>query len=120
MLAEYVEINGQRIVIKGIGQSFYENGYPVCAGVDDAVNNGCTKVSMMHVADELLKNGFSPKAVVNKLKEEKSLDIQNNMDISGVEKFCHSSYEDQREQIFKYLFSDKLNASNWFRNKYFD
>lgn len=103
---EYIEIGGTSIVIKGIGRAFYSGGFPIALGIDNAIKLGY-EVSMFHLADELLKNGWSAKTVIRKLKEEKDLDINGNMNMEGVEEFCMKEYEEQRAMIFDYLWKGR-------------
>lgn len=109
-----VEYFGDRaIAIKGIGKLFYEEGFPISMTVSELKKHGI-EVSLFHVADECLKNGWEPKTVVNKLKADLEEDISSQkMDATELEAFCYASYEDQREMIFNYLFSSRNEAKGW-------
>ena len=112
------DFNGRKIAIKGIGKLFYQDGFPISMAISELKNKGI-EVSMLHVADECLKNGWSPKTTINKLKADFEDDIdRNEIDVELLEKFCHAEYEDQREMIFNYLFSSREEAVNKFKNIY--
>ena len=102
----YYEINNKKIVLDGVGKRFYQDGIPISITIEDCNSEG-VEVSMLHVADELLKQGWKPKTVLNKLEEEKSLDIINVMDMANVKEFCFADYETQREMIYNYLFGNE-------------
>ena len=99
-------IGGRKIAIKGVGKMFFQDGFPISMAVSELKKKGA-EVSILHVADECMKNGWSPKTTLNKLKADFEDDIDgNNYDIDGLEKFCYAEYEDQREMIFQYLFGN--------------
>ncbi len=126
-----VNINGENIIVGGIGKMFYEDGFPIHISIDIAKDKGY-KISPLHIADELYKNGWKERAIVNTLRE----DFPN--DISTVEMFCRvgtdgekqdtkppigqewiyskNGWEYQREIIFKYLWgypsSEAMNDVN--------
>ena len=106
---EKVNINGKDIVLSGVGKKFYQNGYPISMSIEQLSERNIS-VSMLHVADELLKHGWSPKTVISKLKEEMLMDINHVMSMEGIEEFCNSTYEHQREMIFKSLFESEDQA----------
>lgn len=98
------EFGGRKIAIKGIGKMFYQGGFPISMAVSEFKKQG-VEVSILHVADECLKNGWSAKTTFNKLKADFEEDIDGNeIDLGLLEKFVWASYEDQREMIFQYLF----------------
>ena len=111
----YYIINGNKIVLKGIGKRFYQDGVPISITIEDCYKHNIN-VSMLHVADELLKEGWKQKTVLTKLEEEKSLDITNVMDMTNVKEFIFSDYETQREMIFNYLFKDENEAIKFVRS----
>jgi hypothetical protein len=113
-----VEQIGDRIIcLKGIGKLFYQDGFPISLSISEMKNKGI-EVSIFHVADECMKNGWSPKTTFNKLKADFEDDIDKNIiDLDLLKKFCYSSYEDQREMIFKYLFFSKEQATNFLKSK---
>ena len=114
---EIVEINGKKIVVKGVGKMFYESGFPISMSISLFKKENIV-VSILHVADECLKNGWSAKTTFNKLKEDFEEDIDGNeYDLEYLEKFCHADYEEQRDMIFKYLFKDRNEAIDWALNK---
>lgn len=100
-----IEKFGDRyICIKGVGKMFYENGLPISISISELKKKNI-EVSIFHIADECLKNGWSAKTTYNKIKSDLEDDIENNTyDYDILKKFCFSEYEDQREIIFKYLF----------------
>lgn len=109
-----VEINNKHIVVKGIGKLFYQDGIPIAVSIEIA-NSKCLHVSILHIADELLKEGWNPKNVFNKLQEEKDIDINNIMDLKGVKDFIFADYNTQREMLFNYLFNSPIDASKLFK-----
>lgn len=100
-----VEQFGDRLIcIKGVGKLFYQDGFPISMAVSILKEKG-VEVSIFHVADECMKNGWSAKTTINKLKADFDDDIdKNNFDLDELIKFCNSEYEEQREMIFNYLF----------------
>lgn len=126
-----ININGENIIIGGIGKMFYEDGFPIHIAIDIAKDKGY-KISSLHIADELYKNGWSEKAIFNTLREY----FPN--DISLIQEFCRAAtlgekiqskppqgqewiysktgWENQREIIFNYLWGysskDAMNDIN--------
>ncbi|MBC8051887.1 MAG: hypothetical protein H7Y13_02365 [Sphingobacteriaceae bacterium] len=102
-------IGGRTIALKGVGKMFYQSGYPISMAVEDLKKQGI-EVSILHVADECLKNGWSPKTTFTKLKEDFADDLEGNkIDLVLLERFCNAEYLDQREIIFEYLFGCTTN-----------
>lgn len=94
----------RKIVLKGVGKMFYQDGFPISMAISEFKKKGI-EVSILHVADECLKNGWNSKTTLNKLKADFEEDIDgNDFDIATLEKFCNSNWEEQREMIFQYLF----------------
>jgi hypothetical protein len=112
----YTETIGDRkIAIKGVGKLFYQEGFPISMSVSELAIKGI-EVSLFHVADECLKNGWSAKTTYNKLISDFQDDISGHKyDTQSVYDFCFSTYEVQREMIFNYLFGTPENAKNWFK-----
>lgn len=105
------------ICIGGVGKIFYQEGVPVSMSISKLKEKGI-EVSILHVADECLKNGWSAKTTLNRLMAEIEDDIDKNYyDIPILEKFCNATYEEQREMIFNFLFESKENALGWARTK---
>lgn len=97
-------INGRYICIKGIGKLFYQDGLPISISIAELKEKNI-EVSLLHVADECLKVGWSAKTTFNKLKTDVLEDIEsNNINLDLLEQFCYAEYEAQREMIFQYLF----------------
>lgn len=113
------DFSGRRIAYKGIGKLFFQEGFPISMSVSELRKKGI-EVSIFHVADECLKNGWSAKTTFNKLVADFADDIDgNNFDIDSLERFCFSSYEDQRKMIFQYLFlDDKISIYQKFSELY--
>lgn len=101
----HIERFGDRMIaIKGIGRSFYQDGMPISMSVSILKEKGID-VSLLHVADECLKNGWSPKTTITKLIDDFQDDIDGNLvDFDQLTLFCSATYEDQREMIFQYLY----------------
>ena len=111
------KFDNRLICLKGVGKLFYQEGFPISLSVNKMKENGI-EVSLLHVADECLKNGWSAKTTINKLKEDFEDDIDgNNYDLELLEKFCYASYEEQREMIFEYLFKCKTDDVRSDKNK---
>lgn len=103
-----VEIFGERkICIAGIGKLFYQQGFPISMSISHLHKKGI-EVSIFHVADECIKNGWSGKTTFNKLKSDFEDDIDKNITdhlLRQLQSFCYASYTTQREIIFQYLYS---------------
>jgi hypothetical protein len=112
------------ICIKGVGKLFYQDGFPISLSVTELKKKG-VEVSILHVADECLKNGWSAKTTYNKIKSDFEEDIDGNtFDFDLLKNFCYSDYEQQREMIFEYLFKcspddvrngENIHPLNWLR-----
>jgi hypothetical protein len=104
----FEKIEDRIICLKGIGKLFFQEGFPISLSISVLKEQG-VEVSILHVADECLKNGWSPITTYNKLKSdfEEDIDKENHYDLHLLKKFCESNYEDQREMIFEYLFKCK-------------
>ena len=105
---EVIKIDNKLICIKGIGKLFYQEGFPVSLAISKLKEKNI-EVSLLHVADECLKHGWSSKTTYINLKndfmdgEYKWDDKEDNLTI--LKTFCESDYEKQRDLIFTYLFS---------------
>jgi hypothetical protein len=114
-----IERFGQRrICIGGVGKLFYQEGFPISISVEKLKEAGY-EVSMFHIADECLKNGWTPKTTFKKLKIEIEDDINNviNCNLEELEKFCYAEYEDQREMIFNFLYASREEALEIMRHR---
>lgn len=110
-------VGGRKVCIGGIGKLFYENGFPISMAVSELKKRGI-EVSIFHVADECLKNGWPPETTYRKLVDDFSQDIdKNEIDLSALEKFCNETYENQRTIIFEYLFPNTEVAKDWLSNQ---
>ena len=110
---------GDRLIcLKGVGKLFYQDGFPISISISELKKKGI-EVSILHVADECLKNGWSAKTTFNNLKTDMEEDIDRNAyDISLLKSFCYADYERQREMIFEYLFNNsKEEAMKFMREK---
>lgn len=111
----FIAEDGRQIIIRGVGKLFYQDGFPISMSISVLKKKGW-EVSLFHVADECMKNGWSPKTTFNKLVADFEDDIDGNVwDKEQVRKFCYASYEEQREMIFNYLFKDVEEAKQWLR-----
>lgn len=105
-MIETVYIREKLIAIKGVGKLFYQDGFPIAMAVTNLASKGI-EVSILHVADECMKNGWSGKTTFNKLKVDFAESAETrSLDLNVLEKFCFSTYEEQREMIFQYLFNE--------------
>lgn len=109
-------IGGKRICIGGIGKMFYEQGLPVSMAIQ-ILKEKEIEVSILHIADECLKNGWPAKTTINKLVEDFQDNISFKLDKAQLGKFCYASYEEQREMIFSSLFENQGKAKNWLMDK---
>lgn len=105
-------LNNKKIIIGGLGKLFYQEGTPISILANRAELEGMS-VSWLHVADELIKHGWSNKTILNNLRDEITGCI-NKPDVRIIEEFINKSYEDQRDMIFNYLFQDKEQAVEFF------
>jgi len=103
-------IGNRMICIGGVGKMFFQDGFPVSMAVDFLKKQGID-VSILHVVDECLKNGWSSETVIRRLSEDFGDDKSNSMDKGTIERFCEASYEDQREMIFQYLFGSSSKSA---------
>lgn len=103
---QIVEIDNQKICVKGVGRLFFQEGLPISL-VITALKQNNISVSILHIADECLKNGWNIKTTLNRLKTELEDDIENKYDFNLLEEFCNADYEKQRELIFNNLFKNK-------------
>lgn len=102
-------VDNRDIVIGGIGKMFYQEGFPISMAISHFREKNI-EVSMLHIADECLKHGWSPETTIKKLKGDFEDDIDGNTyDTQTLERFCYSTYEEQREMIFQYLFGTPSN-----------
>jgi hypothetical protein len=111
------KIGDRNIAIKGIGRLFYESGFPISFSISELKKKGI-EVSILHVVDELIRNGWSTKTILNRITADFEDDIDNNIiDIDSIITFFNSTYENQREMIFNYLFKTKEEAKDFFKQK---
>ncbi len=107
-------IDGHNVVIRGVGKMYYQEGLPIGITISRLESEGY-KVSVLHIADELLKEGWKPERVLSRLKEEiaDSVEIDLKHHLPLLQKFVNASYEDQREMIFQSLFSNVETGKKW-------
>ena len=105
-----IQVGNRKICISGVGKMFYEQGFPISISVKKLKEKGI-EVSILHVADECLKNGWSPKTTIAKLSEECVDSMETASDIREVEIFCNATYVEQREMIFKSLYKITSNEA---------
>lgn len=113
MKIKIIDVNGRRIAIGNIGKLFYQEGFPISMSIFKLKEQNI-ETSLYHVADECLKNGWSPATVYKKMV--------NDLEGEGIDKeelhtFCFAEYEKQRELIFNYLFDSEEDGFNYFKNK---
>lgn len=102
-----IETNGRKIVIEGVGKLFYESGFPISMSIEHLTEKG-HEVSVYHVVDELIKHGWSNKTILSKIKDDFG-DMKSEIPID-IEKYISSSYDDQRQMIFDYLWGSVENV----------
>lgn len=114
-----IESFGERLIcIRGVGKLFYQDGFPISISISELNKKGI-EVSIFHVADECLKNGWSSKTTFNKLKADSEDYIENDIvlvsdkyNLELLERFCYAEYEVQREMIHQYLFNGNVDEIN--------
>lgn len=104
-------INNQPVVLRGVGRMYYESGLPIVFQIDELKKRGI-KVSLLHIADELLKENWSVKRIMNTLTEDKILTLEETTEI---QKFCYEDYDAQRSTIFKSLYGTMENGLDHLR-----
>ena len=122
------------LIVAGIGKMFYEQGFPLHISFDILKERGF-EISLLHVADELYKHGWKDKSIINAIAsdfpESRDLikqfcavgrstgEVKSITDLPPGREYIYSEggYEEQREMIFKYLFSDVDAAKSWFINE---
>lgn len=118
---EVYKIGDRKICLKGVGKLFYQEGFPISMAISELAQKEID-VSMYHVVDECMNNGWSAKTTINKLKGELDLDIDGsmkNIDWECLEHYINigeqpyygkeGGYEQQCEMKFQYLFSTSTN-----------
>jgi len=114
MTDNIIEVGNRTICIKGIGKLFFESGFPISISLE-MLGKENIEVSIFHVADECMKNGWSSKTTYNKLKADFADQIkENNIDWNELKKFCNADYVTQRQMINEYLFKD-IDAVNYLK-----
>lgn len=111
-----IDIEDRTICVKGVGKLFFESGFPISISLE-MLSKENIEVSIFHVADECMKNGWSAKTTYNKLKADFEDQINgNNIDWNDLKKFCESDYVTQRQMINEYLFKG-VEQLNYLRNE---
>ena len=114
-----ITISGKQIVCGGIGRLFFEDGFPIHLSVDILKEKGI-EVSYLHIADELYKNGWKPRAIINTLSQdfpgcEELVTEFINAATMGEKRddappagqewiYSKMGYEQQREMLFNFVF----------------
>lgn len=114
---KFVQVSDNRIIcVAGIGKLFYEQGFPISLAVAELKKQDI-EVSMLHVADELLKNEWKPQTVLIRIETDFQDSIlgEDKIDISVLKEFVYAIYERQRELIFDYLWGTHSNGESHLR-----
>lgn len=106
------QFGDRRICIKGIGKMFYQDGFPISISIE-RFHKERIEVSLLHVADECLKHGWSAETTYVKLTDELGENLTYNSK-NRLKEFCFSSYEKQRAMIFEYLFGNDFDLQKRF------
>ena len=77
-----IYIKNRKVIIRGIGKLFYQDGLPLSISIESCKKQGL-EVSLIHIADELIKNGWSSKTIKNKFRDE----LDRTYDLTEVIKF---------------------------------
>lgn len=98
---------------------FHQEGFPLGMAAKSLQDKGI-ELSWLHVAKELYFQYTSNDRLYNKLVSEiEDASVEGiNVDLDLLKEFVYGDYEKQCELIFNYLFGNRYNAANWFRNKY--
>lgn len=106
------DIGGRYVVLRGIGKMFYQDGFPIALSIQQWESKGF-EVSLLHIADECLKNDWPPKTVLLRITEDlhDSIGVRTKDYIDLLEAFVYASYEEQREMLFQYLFGVSSEAA---------
>jgi len=106
------EFGDRKICIKGVGKLFYQDGFPISLAIDKFKDSDI-EVSILHVADECLKNGWSADTTYKKLKEDSEDNKESKYNLEELRTFCYADYETQRSMMFKYLFKTEQDLKEW-------
>ena len=106
-----IQTIGDRVIVMDAGTEWIQNGMPLSATLQLAEEHG-VEVSLLHFADQLSKNGAKNTTIIN-LVREATVDVLGSPKTPQIAQFLSSSYEDQREQIFNYLYGDVETAKSW-------
>lgn len=113
---KHIVIGKRKIIIQGIGKMFFQDGFPISMAIDKFTNSGM-EISILHVADECLKNNWSRETTLRKLTDEFNDDPnKQKWDQKLLSDFVFSSYEEQRHMLFDYLFKAQESESIEFMN----
>lgn len=98
---------GRCRILKGVARLYYQRGLPFSIIAHTAQKKGCV-ISWLHMADELLKHGWSEKTILSRFREE-FRDGRGDIDFDGItiddiEAFLAADYDRQRTILFAYLF----------------
>lgn len=118
---EIVEINGNKIVIKGIAKLYFEQGIPISITMAKCFENRIS-VSPYKLADEFIKAGISNERTESILSEaiHEIVEIPHEHRLNMINKirtFLVSDYETQREFIYNSLFNSTDTAKDYLRNQ---
>lgn len=115
---EFMTIGDRKIIIRGLGKMFYQEGMPIGMMAKRCEELGY-EVSWLHITDELLKHGWEHKSIRGKLFEE-LVDSGKKELISSIENFLGRTYDERRDMLFQYLFnSNREKAAEWFKQNVF-
>lgn len=109
-------IGNKLICLGGLGKFYYESGLPIDIQIDllkEKYPN--IEISHLHLARELMRNGWPDKRIVNTIEVVLCTDKAKQ-----VETFCALEWEDQNEMIFDYLLFDGDKYDNSSINQVFE
>lgn len=112
-----IELNGKKICIGGVGELYFTEGLPISMTMTYLKSKGID-TSILHVADELYKNGFGYKTIISKLIEDFADSGSETLDKEILTKFVTVDYETQREMLFDSLFKSRAEAYEYLKNNY--
>lgn len=108
-----INIGNRRVCVSGIGKMFYQDGFPISMAISVLAESGI-EVSLYHVFDELSRSGGFPitkrgedralTAIISSINDRIQGENAGEITEDELTRYSKMNYEDQREEIFQYLF----------------
>ena len=118
---EIIEINGNKIVIKGIAKLYFEQGIPISITMAKCFDNQLV-VNSYKLVDEFIKAGIHNDRIDSIMTEavHELIEIPHEQRlkiIKDIRLFLVADYETQREFIYNSLFNSTDIAKNYLRDQ---